>query len=182
MLQGGYETTLNDTSLNKRFDPRSAGLFIWSFLLVGIACVPPAARLPLWMDELFSLTTAEESIPRMLRFLRIYKPFYFDHPPLYFMALHSVLYLGNSPLVLRLISLVSVFLAASVWSLIILRKGFHILVAALAALLIILHPTICYQATNVRMYALFLLITTCSLYVVMMMSEVNDTKKRILLK
>ncbi len=112
------------------------------------------------MDELFSLTTSEENIGTILRLLWSYTPSYYDHPPLYFILLHSVLYWGNSPLLLRLISIVSMGLVAGVWAIWILQRYNSLLYAILIIPLMLVHPAAGFQATYVRMYALFMFLTS----------------------
>lgn len=138
-------------------------LGICAVIFVVVFCGKQATYRALWTDELYSLTTAEEDIGKMLYLLWHYKPFYFDHPPLYFILLHSVLYWGNSPLLLRSISLVSTIIVIALWSVYLYRHEGSLALSIAFCLLLSLHPTICFQATNVRMYAFFLLITSCAI-------------------
>ena len=155
-------------------------IIVWVVLLIGIFCVPQSIHRALWIDDLYSLTTAEESIPGMLHLLKAYKPLYYDHPPLYFMMLHAVLYWGNSPLVLRMISLVTMGISIIICAWAVYRITGLFAAAFILCLLLALHPTVCYQATNVRMYGLFMLLTTAALWFVYRISRQTEKHRGVL--
>lgn len=135
-------------------------LIALAVLAVAVFTGGQAVSRALWTDDLYSLTTAEESPGKIISLLRSARPNYFDHPPLYFLVLHSILHYGNSPLLLRSISLICVALAAALCGICYRRWGGSYAGAVAVVLGLILHPLISWQAINVRMYAMFLLFAT----------------------
>lgn len=153
--------------------------FLVSLLLVGLFVAPNAAHRALWLDELFSLTTAEEHPGRIVELLSQYRPGYFDHPPLYFLLLHAVLFVGNSPLILRTLSLLFVAGAVALWGGLLWRRGVGTGVALATVCLLDFHPIIRWQAANVRMYALLLLLTSAATVLVFRFPEWKERKTRV---
>lgn len=144
--------------------PRSEilGWVLGAVALVALTAGPGAATRALWTDELFSLTTAEENAATILKLLADYQPGYFDHPPLYFLLLRSVLLFGNSPLALRFLSLLFAAGALALWSLEARRGGLSLGAAAALMLLLALHPSLRLHAQEVRMYSLVLFLAAAA--------------------
>lgn len=149
---------------------------LWAVAVVGALCLPVAATRALWTDELYSLTTAEESLPRMIRLLADYHPGYWDHPPLYFMMLHSVLTVGNAPILVRGLSLLSVMIVGVAWGLFLLRRGLPLPLCLAVILALVSHPTVAFETINVRMYAPLMAITTLAIVAAVDLAESDRWK------
>lgn len=131
----------------------------FSVVLVLALCWGNASSRSLWLDELFSLLTAEEPVLKMLHLLSEYKPWFFDHPPLYFILLRYVLYFDNSPIALRLPSMLMAGLAIGLWGVLLYKRKFSLSASLAFVVFSISNPMICFQAVNARMYSLFLLLS-----------------------
>lgn len=135
-----------------------------ALLIVALAAglwVPCARSLAVWTDELYSLRTAEEPPLEMIRNLRHYLPYFYDHPPLYFLILRSVLVCSEAPLAIRLYSMI--FGALAVWIVVAgpQRRGSAVIAAA-AAVALVFHPMIRYHSIQARMYALDLMLASAA--------------------
>jgi len=152
-------------------------LAVWSFACVFVLCWRIAATFPLWSDELFTLTTAEEAPATIWRLLFKYRHDFFDHPPLYFVFMHYYLRLGNAPVVLRFPSLVFVAAAVVIWAVKERRETQSLVAGAALAVVLAIHPTLRFQATNTRMYGLFLLLTSAAILVLWRLIEPNARRR-----
>ncbi len=128
-------------------------LGLWAVFLVVLIGFPSATRRALWTDELYSLATAEESVAEILRLTAAYQTGYFDHPPLYFIALRGALFWSATPLALRALSLLCGAALLALWSGEFRRQGLRPLEAAAACALIATHPQLAFLSTFARMYA-----------------------------
>ncbi len=127
----------------------------------------PAGRLALWTDDLFSLTTAEDSVPLIIGHCRHYKVGFFDHPPLYFILLHFVDRINNSPFFLRLPSIIFIGVGLWVVSRILELLGVSVLYRAFAIIFLGLAPIVFTQTLSVRMYPLLFCASMAAIYIVM---------------
>lgn len=112
----------------------------------------------LWTDELFSVMTAEYSPRDILAITAVYEPGNFDHPPLYFLLLRSLLLIDHHPLLLRLPSILALMITVALWIRLIFHQTRSWLWALIGVTILMMHPMLWSQAVNVRMYALLALL------------------------
>lgn len=112
----------------------------------------------LWLDEVYSVTTAESPIQQLLTSTQLY-----SQPPLYTLLLHFWLPAGSSEFMLRFPSLFFGVLSVAVlyrFS----RPLFGAKVALLSALLLTVSPLHVWYSQEVRSYALTSLLGLASVY------------------
>ena len=148
---GDLPATVAPGGANRRVWP---AMLAWSAAVVAASGGWSAARRALWTDELFSLVTAEGSPREILRNLAAYQPGFFDHPPLFFLLLREVLFLGNSPLLLRLLPLLFATVAAATVGVCLRRRGTPRAAAFAVVAAFVACPAVLFPATFVRMYSL----------------------------
>ncbi|MBX7246470.1 MAG: hypothetical protein K1X53_13315 [Candidatus Sumerlaeaceae bacterium] len=117
-----------------------------------------AATRALWTDDVHSLRIAELPPGEMFADLKTGAAFFFEYPPFYFVFLHQVLRLGDSPLILRVPSMLFSVAAISLWAIFARRRGVSMLLCIGAILLASTHPMLAFQSIGVRMYSLLLLL------------------------
>lgn len=123
-----------------------------------------AIRDPLWVDDLFSLRTARLPHADILRETANYRPYRYDHPPIYFHLLReTVRMLGDSPVAGRAPSMFLVAAFASLAALSARRRGLSLATACALGAALALHPYVAFQATSVRMYPLVLVLCAVAL-------------------
>ena len=131
-----------------------------------------SSRKSIWLDEAFSLDTARRTLAgtweQTLRFEQ--------QPPLYFLLLHLWLKISPSLEFARLLS--TIFAALSIWM---LHRTAQLLAiprssASLLPLIAALCPGILWAASEVRVYALTLLLTTCATYLFVRVWVVGTTR------
>lgn len=148
------------------FSIKEQYLLLIAFSLLFLLYLIPASKLALWMDDFYSLSTAEAPIFKIIQRCRIYQSGGFDHPPFYFMLLHFVLAINNSPLYLRFPSIV--FALLGIWMIVKILKLWEIpfLYRITGIFIVGLHPVIFFQSVTVRMYTMFLFLTFMILYII----------------
>ena len=143
-------------------------IFLDKSLLILIAILLLAAILRLflignhglWLDELFSLRFADNTLQNLIQEVSLHD----NHPPTYYILLHYwIMLFGDSEASLRMpsaiLSVLSVFLTYKVGATL-----FNTRVAAIAALLIALSEFSIYYAQEARMYSLLAFASVLSVY------------------
>ncbi len=119
-------------------------------------------QLSIWLDEAYTIYTAQQELPSLLRFVAA-----LEHPPLYFVLLRAWTWIaGGGSFAWRMLSVASGMLGIA-GTYLLARRLVSAPVAAVAALLVALSPYHVWYSRDVRMYELYyaLAMLACALFV-----------------
>ncbi|MBI3286892.1 MAG: glycosyltransferase family 39 protein, partial [Chloroflexi bacterium] len=125
----------------------------------------------LWLDEAFSVTLSRKPVLEMLRLIVLSD----SHPPLYYLLLHFWMILGDSEVLVRLLS--ALLSGASILTMYALGRAMYShSVGLTAALILALSPFHIWYAQEARMYALLSLGVLASAYFLVRALQTNHVK------